>query len=92
MITKPPEAIKTFVHLVDNKGWYKEIEYPGDFDCGNCYRERKRFNWKDLPVRKPLGPEPHNIPNLDFEFELRREEREILYDNFYYKHLYFQEK
>lgn len=39
------EAVKTYVHLTDGKRWFKTIEHPGDYSCGNIYMERRVIDY-----------------------------------------------
>lgn len=91
-----PVVVRTYVHLVDRKGWKKDYEYPGDFGCGDRYRERRRFNYRDavLPIGKfeqPDYPRAEEMRCTDYEYELQKEDYEIIHANYYFKHMYFLE-
>ena len=94
---KRPVVIRTIIHLTDIKGWKAEEERPGDFHCGSTYRMRKRMRYRDAPL--PIGkfsevdyPAMDALKSMDYEFELEMEHYEPLFENYYFKHLYFEEK
>lgn len=95
-VMEKPVIVRTYIHLMDRKGWKREEERPGDFCCGSRYIERKRFNYRDavLPIGKfdePDYPPSDSLRCMDYEFELQREDHEPIYAHYYFKHLYFQE-
>lgn len=90
---KKPIIIKTFIHLTDRKGWEHTEEYPGNFPLLRTYRVPKSVRWLDDPI--PLDDEglvPLGMPPSCYEFELVDDDEEHIFDNYYFKHLYFEEK
>lgn len=89
-----PVIVRTYVHLEDRKGWKQVYDYAGEFCCGNFYRERKRLTYRDVGVCLEKTSYPRmmdDLRNIDYEFELKTETHECIYDKYYFKHLYFEE-
>lgn len=90
-------VIRTYIHLTDVKGWKAQEERPGDFQCGSVYRMRKRGMYRDavLPIGKFAEMDYPPVDGLkcnDYEFEFQTESHEPIFENYYFKHLYFLEK
>lgn len=94
---KRPVVIRTIVHLTDIKGWKAEEEHPGDFHCGSMYRMGKRVRYGDAPF--PIGKFAEvdyqamdALKSMYYEFDLEMERYEPIFENYYFKHLYFEER
>lgn len=94
---KQPVVVKTIIHLTDVKGWKLDEDRPGDFNCGNTYRIGKKVRYADalVPITKFAEtdyPPVDVLKYMDYEFKLERMRYESLCDNYFIKHLYFEER
>jgi len=89
----PIVVIRTILHLTDIKGWKSEEVRPGNFYCGRTYRIRKKMVCSNALL--PLGKFPDMdspFKSMNYEFELEKENLEPIFENYYFKHLYFEER
>jgi hypothetical protein len=83
---------KTIVHLRDDKGWEKEEERDGHWECGNTFRIRKyrrQFDIPELLTKNIEFPHLESLNSQDYVFELVKccyEDK----DDYFVKHIYFE--
>lgn len=82
--------VKTFIHLLDRKGWEHIEEYPGEFK-GMSYLIPRRINWKDAVPLENV-PDPLDGSLKYYHFDLDDQQEEHVYENYYFRRLYFSER